>query len=297
VSRSAIEQQPRHGLMRAGELVAELTNLLAGAGIEEARREAGDLIAAIVGAPRFWAHQHKDELVAPLVVERARRAAAKRASGAPFAYAVGRAAFRHLTLAVDERVLIPRQETELLVEAVLERVRTGVAIDVGTGSGAIALSLAAEGEFQRVIATDVSTAALAVARENARLCKSALKCPVDFLAGSLLSPISGLRVDAVVANPPYIAHAEARELPPAVRDWEPPMALFSGDGGLRDTARLIRQAPEVLRPGGLLALEVDSRRASEVAAIARSDARFRDVHVRPDLTGRDRILLATRVGE
>ena len=283
--------------MRAGDLVADLETVLVRGGIEDPRREAGDLVAAVVDAPRFWASQHRDELVSPLVVQRAREAAEKRARGAPFAYAVGRAAFRHLTLAVDERVLIPRQETELLVDAVLERVRGGMVVDIGTGSGAIALSLASEGEYERVIATDVSTAALAVARENAVHCGGLIKCPLEFRSGSLLSPISGLRVDAVVANPPYIAHAEARELPPAVRNWEPPVALFSGEGGFRDTARLIRQAPDVLRPGGLLALEVDARRASQVAAIARADARFRDVEVRPDLTGRDRILLATRVGE
>lgn len=283
--------------MRAGDLVAELETLLAGAGVENARREAGDLLAAIVDAPRFWAAQHRSEVVAPLVVERARTAALRRAEGAPFAYAVGRAAFRHLTLLVDERVLIPRQETELLVEAVLERVPGGVVVDVGTGSGAIALALASEGAYERVIATDVSSAALAVAAENVRRCASVLRCPVDLLAGSVLSPILGRRMDAVVANPPYIAHTEARELPAEVRNWEPPTALFSGEGGLRDTARLIRQAPDVLRPGGILAVEVDARRAGQVAALARAEARFRDVIVRPDLTGRERILLATRVGE
>ena len=283
--------------MRAGALVAELEVLLAGAGIADARREAGDLVAAIVDAPRFWAAQHREEVVAPLVVERARAAAHRRAEGAPFAYAVGRAAFRHLTLAVDERVLIPRQETELLVEEVLHRVPGGVVVDVGTGSGAIALALASEGAYERVVAIDISTAALAVAAENLRRCGSALRCPVDLLAGSLLSPVLGRRVDAVVANPPYIAHTEARELPSEVRNWEPPTALFSGERGLRDTARLIRQAPEVLRPGGLLAVEVDARRAGEVAALARAEPRLRDVIVRPDLTGRERILLATRVGE
>jgi release factor glutamine methyltransferase len=173
----------------------------------------------------------------------------------------------------------------------------GVVVDVGTGSGAIALALASEGAYERVLATDVSTGALAVAAENVQRCAAVLRCPVELIAGSLLSPILGVRVDAVVANPPYIAHTEARELPAAVRNWEPPIALFSGEGGLRDTARLIRQAPAALRPGGTLAIEVDSRRAGQVEALVRAEALFRDVIVRPDLTGRDRILLATRVGE
>ena len=297
MSLMAVAGDVRDEMMRAGDLVAELATALASGRVEDPRREASDIVAAIVDAPRFWPAQHRDEILAPLVIDRARAAARRRAEGAPFAYAVGRAAFRHLTLLVDERVLIPRQETEVLVEEVLSRVRGGVVVDVGTGSGAIALSLASEGAYERVIATDVSRAALAVAAENVRRCASALRCPVDLVAGSLLSPILGARVDAVVANPPYIAHTEAHELPDEVRNWEPPTALFSGSEGLRDTARLIREAPDVLRPGGLLALEVDARRASQVVALAKAEARFRDVIIRPDLTGRDRILLATRVGE
>jgi release factor glutamine methyltransferase len=297
VSLIAAAGDVRDEMMRAGDLVAELAAALASGRVKDPRREASDIVAAIVDAPRFWPAQHRDEILAPLVIDRARAAARRRAAGAPFAYAVGRAAFRHLTLLVDERVLIPRQETELLVEEVLSRVPGGVVVDVGTGSGAIALSLASEGAYERVIATDVSRAALAVAAENVRRCASALRCPVNLMAGSLLSPILGARVDAVVANPPYIAHMEAHELPDEVRNWEPPMALFSGSGGLRDTARLIREAPDVLRPGGMLALEVDARRAGQVVALAKAEARFRDVIIRPDLTGRDRILLATRVGE
>jgi len=284
-------------MMRAGALVAELEALLCEARVEHARQEAGDIIAAIVDAPRYWATQNRDEYVSPAVVDQARAAARKRAGGAPFAYAVGRAAFRHLTLSVDERVLIPRQETELLVEEVLARVPGGVVADIGTGSGAIALALASEGHYERVIATDVSTAALAVAADNVARLAGALRCPVELWSGAFLAPLTGLALDAIVANPPYIATAEASELPPSVRDWEPPTALFSAGGGLRDTARLIRQAPEVLRPGGLLALEVDARRAGQVADLARAEPRFRDVIVRPDLTGRDRILLATRVDE
>ena len=226
-----------------------------------------------------------------------RAAAARRAQGAPFAYAVGRAAFRHLTLAVDERVLIPRAETEELVQRVLEAMSDetgGTAVDLGTGSGAIALALAQEGRFDRVIATDISDGALAVARANAARCAPSLRCAVEFRAGEWLAPLAGVRARAVVSNPPYIASGEAADLPASVRDWEPPVALFAEDSGMRDIACIIHRAHTVLDAGGLLALEVDSRRASLAAELALADGHYRDVAVRLDLAGRERFLLARR---
>lgn len=280
-----------------GTLVDAVAERLGDAGIPDARFEARDLVAALLDMPRFWPSVHRDELVDPDTVLAAHRAASRRAAGAPFAYAVGRAAFRHLTVDVDERVLIPRQETEMLVEAVLESgVRGGVAVDLGTGSGAIALALASEGEFERVIATDVSRGALAVAKANVERLASALRCPVELRHGALLAPIRTERARALVSNPPYISHAEAATLPRAVRDWEPPLALFSSREGMLATEAIIRHAPDVLESDGLLALEVDSRRASLAAELALADGRYRDVSVRLDLTGRERILLARRTG-
>ena len=144
--------------IQAAPLVRELAGVLAAAGVNDAPREAADIVAAILDAPRFWVSVNGDATIAPDDAARMRAAAAKRARGAPFAYAVGRAAFRHLTLLVDERVLIPRQETEQLVQVVLDEMAStpgGTAVDLGTGSGAIALSLAEEGHFDRIIATDV----------------------------------------------------------------------------------------------------------------------------------------------
>ena len=209
----------------------------------------------------------------------------------PFAYAVGRAAFRHLTLAVSERVLIPRQETEQLVDLVLERRSNGVVADVGTGSGAIALALAAEGRFDKVMATDVSADAIAVATENAR----ALGLTVEFRSGDLLAPLVGERLDVLVSNPPYIAFDEAATLPPSVRDWEPSHALFSGNQGLDATRRIVGDAPALLCSGGLLALEVDCRRALQVAELVATNGAFERVAVHQDLMGRDRFVLAARV--
>jgi release factor glutamine methyltransferase len=278
-------------------LVRELEALLARPGVDDARREAADIVAALLDVPRFWAAAHGDERVSAAQALAMRDAARRRARGAPFAYAVGRAAFRHLTLTVDERVLVPRAETEQLVQEVLDATAAapgGTAVDLGTGCGAIALALAQEARFDRVIATDVSTGALDVARANAARLRGALRAPVEFRAGAWFAPLAGVRARVVVSNPPYIALDEAPALPPSVRDWEPAVALFSADSGMRDLACIIRGAPAVLEPRGLLALEVDSRRASLAAELALADGRYRDVAVRLDLAGRERILLARR---
>lgn len=279
-----------------GTLLAELASDLDGAGVALARDEARDIVAAVLDVPRFWPSANTGTLVDATAVDEARQAAAARARGAPFAYAVGRAAFRYLTLAVDDRVLIPRQETEVLVDLVLEAEQggRGTLVDVGTGSGAIALALATEGNFERVIATDVSRGALDVAERNAAFVRDDLRAPVEFLHGSLLAPLAGLRVRALVSNPPYIAFAEIEELPASVRDWEPPLALLSADEGMATTRVIVRDAPSVLESGGLLALEVDTRRASLVAEALASNGSYRDVAVHLDLTGRERFVLARR---
>ncbi|HEY8794429.1 MAG TPA: HemK/PrmC family methyltransferase [Gemmatimonadaceae bacterium] len=278
-------------------LVREMAELLAQAGIADAKREAGDIVAAVNDVPRFWALLHEDELLSDESAARCRRAAQHRSSGAPFAYAVGRSAFRHLTLHIDERVLIPRQETEMLVEEVLAREATGLAIDIGTGSGAIALALASEGRFDRVIGTDVSSGAVAVARANGVRLAPALTASVEWREGSLLSPVAGERARVLVSNPPYISLDEAPALPESVRDWEPPFALYSASGGMAISASIIRGAPDVLVPAGLLVMELDSRRASLAAELALADGRYRDVAVKLDLTGRERFLIARRKDE
>ena len=162
-------------------------------------RRAHDLVSALLDVPRFWPALHGGDPVDRRTVARAAVGVERLARGAPFAYAVGRAAFRHLTLDVDERVLIPRPETELIVDEVLQRVTRsgGIAIDIGTGSGAIALALASEGAFSRVVATDISLDALAVAQRNASLSASVLRCSVEFRHGSLLAPVQELRASAI----------------------------------------------------------------------------------------------------
>jgi release factor glutamine methyltransferase len=280
-------------------LVDEVAAVLARLPHDDPRTEARDIVAALLDVPRFWPVAHPDEIADGALREAALRAARRRVRGAPFAYAVGRASFRHLTLDVDERVLIPRPETEMLVDEVLARCGRepgGIAVDVGTGSGAIALALAMEARFERVIGVDVSLDALAVASANHRRVAHALESPVELRHGSLLAPCAGLALSLVVSNPPYIAYTEARELPAGVRDWEPAVALFSGADGMTATRRLVQEAAELLAPGGVLALEVDARRASLAAELVATHGGYGDVAVRLDLAGRERFVLARRAG-
>ncbi len=256
-----------------------------------------EIVAALLDVGRHWPALHGDERADVMLFGRALHAARRLARGMPFQYAVGRAAFRGLTLEVDDRVLIPRPETEQLVEAVLEETRGacgGTAVDVGTGSGAIALALAQEGTFGHVIGIDLSADALAVARFNAEALAPRLRAAVDLRQGSLLGPLGTGRVRAIVSNPPYIAFDEAAALPASVRDWEPVTALLSADQGLAVTRALVRAASARLEGRGLLALEVDARRASLVAELVAADAAFADVSVRFDLAGRERFVLARR---
>jgi len=263
--------------------------------IVSATGEAGELLSALLEQPRSWPVLHRDELLDEATRDALLAAAARRAAGAPLAYAVGRAPFRHLMLDVDERVLIPRPETEVLVDLVLARAgEDGMVVDIGTGSGCIALALASEGRFARVIGTDVSLDALAVARRNVERCAASLRSPIEMRHGSLLEAVRGERARVVVANPPYIASNESHALPRDVRDWEPPLALYSGDGGMALTTALVRQAPDVLEDGGLIAIEVDCRRAALVAECVAADGRYVDVSVMLDLTGRERFVLARR---
>ena len=283
-----------------GALLDALAEELAGPSVPPARAEARDLIAGVLDQPRFWPSAHRDDALDDATLARIRAAAARRAEGMPLQYAIGHTTFRHLTLQVDRRVLIPRPETEMLVDLVLaaQRGGSGIAVDVGTGSGAIALALAAEGEFSTIHATDISEDAIAVARANLDAIPAERRDRVHFHHGSLLAPVRerlGVRTcETVVSNPPYIALSEAAELPRLVRDWEPAGALFAEDDGMALIRALVPQAAELLLPAGLLAMEVDSRRAVLAAAAVQDDGRFHDIETRLDLTGRPRFVVARR---
>jgi len=219
------------------------------------------------------------------------RALCVRCTGTPLQHLTGEQGFRHLVLTVRPGVFIPRPETEVLVDVALElldNAATPCVVDLCTGSGAVALAIADEHPGARVIATDVSEAAVALARENAER----LGLAVDVRPGDLFGPLPTEcrgEVDLVVANPPYLSIELAADLPPEVRA-DPPEALF---GGLEVTRRLITEAIAWLHPGGALAVECDERAAAAVAAAA-GGAGFEEVFVRRDLNGRDRVVGARR---
>ncbi len=268
--------------------------LLASAGSRDPRREAASLWAALsdIGVGDVWLQRETQPPAE--ATARFRVAVRRRAAGVPFAYVAGTVAFRMLELAIDHRALIPRPETEGLVDLVLQwsGVRGagdgGVVADVGTGSGCIALALASEGSFERVIATDRSVAAAGLAREN--VVRVSPPIVVEVRVGDLLAPIDGVRCRVIVANPPYLTDSEWNALDPAVRDYEPAIALVSGPDGLDATRRLLAGARDVLEPGGLLAMEIDERRAPEVQRLAL--AAGWQVNIHRDLFGRPRYALA-----
>ena len=230
--------------------------------------------------------------VAPIEHDRAEvflDAVRRRAAGEPLAHVTGRAGFRHLTLASDRRALIPRPETEGLVELILACAPAGRVADVGTGSGCIALSLAAEGSYEQVIGLDISADALDLAREN----RARTGTRMALVRGDLCAPLAAGSLDALVSNPPYLTAAEYTALDESVRNWEPALALSGGADGMAVISRLLEAGRTVLRPGGWLALEIDCARAAPCARRAGALG-WSDVAIHADLFGRERYLLARR---
>lgn len=275
------------GVTVAGLLRGAASRLQA-AGIADPRREARRIWLDLMdGRPLPVAEREM-----PVEADDAARmeqAVARRAAGEPLAHVTGLIGFRRLTLRCDARALIPRPETEGLVELVLERQPGGSVVDVGTGSGCIALALADEGRYDRVIGFDRSKDALSLAAENIRRTGRV----VELAQGDLLQAVRPGSMDAVVSNPPYLTDGEYAALDRSVREWEPGAALASGADGLDATRRLLPMAHLVLRPRGWLALEVDALRAGDVAAMAQA-AGWSDVMVHMDLFDRARFVLARK---
>jgi release factor glutamine methyltransferase len=239
---------------------------------------------------------HLDESAPDRARDECARMAARRHAGEPLQYAIGGWGFRRLDLYVDGRVLIPRPETEQVVDVALGElrrleVRTPLVVDLGTGSGAIALSVAVEAPGADVWATDVSADALAVARANLAGIGGRAATRVRLVEGSWFDALPGeLRgqVDLLVSNPPYVADDET--LPALVSDWEPSGALRAGPTGLEAVGAIVSGAPAWLARPAALVLEIAPQQAERAIALARA-AGFDDVEVRADLNGRPRALV------
>jgi release factor glutamine methyltransferase len=290
-----------HGGVVIGEALGAATAELDRAGVRNPRREATAIWAALAGTSVGDVWLDRDGESVPGVAAAFKQAVERRSRGMPLPYAVGRASFRTLDLKIDPRALIPRPETEGLVELVLEwcnkdGVGGGVAADVGTGCGCIALSLAVEGSFDRVVAVERASEAAALARENVALVAAAT--PVEVREGDLLAPLTGTgtRYRAIVSNPPYLTRDEYEALDPAVRRYEPRAALVSGGDGLEATRRLLAGAGELLEPRGALFLEIDERRGDVVRNLAQEQG-WRRIEIREDLFGRPRYAVMEGEGE
>lgn len=296
-----LERDSEVGVANTGESWTILRMILWSAeylknkGVETGRLDAEWLLAAALGVDRLQLYLKYDRPLSSEEREAFKPLLRRRAGREPLQYIIGRTGFRELELKTDPRVLIPRPETEVLVQEVLDWALAGAESvwDMGTGAGAVALSLAAEGTWTRVVATDVSPEALSVAADNAE--RYDLGGHVEFREGSLFEPLEeGERFDVIVSNPPYIAEGEKGELQPEVRDWEPPEALFAGEDGLDVIRELVAGAPKHLLSGGLLALECGLGQAEGIAADVQATGAFGAVRIRADLTGRPRFVTAER---
>ena len=250
------------------------------------RLEAEVLLGHVMGVSRATLLAHPERLVTSDQESRYTELIARRAAHYPLPYLTGRSEFYGLDFLVTPEVLIPRPETELLVDLALAR-RPASVVDVGTGSGCVAIALAVHLPRALVYAIDASAAALAVARLNAD--RHGVAGRVQLMAGDLLTPRPRL-VDLIVSNPPYVAADEWAALPVSVRDHEPRLALDGGTDGLVIIQRLLSEAPAVLRPGGVLLIEIGARQGDAASYLALTAFPGSTVRVHADLAGHDRVL-------
>jgi release factor glutamine methyltransferase len=257
--------------------------LLGGAKVDAPRLNAEVLLAHAIGCGRTWLYAHSDEELRELWWIHYGRYLHERMQGKPTQYITGRQEFYGREFRVSPDVLIPRPETEHLVETALERA-AGNIVDIGTGSGAIAVTLALE-THTRVFATDISEAAVRVAEGNARR----LESPVRFAVCDLGTALPSRYFDLVVSNPPYVPAEGSESIQREVREHEPRVALFGGSDGLDVYRRLIPEAQRLLKPGGHLVMEIGWLAADAVGAML---SEWKDVETKPDLAGIPRVVSA-----
>lgn len=261
-------------------------------GVPQARLDAELIIAHVLGCRRLDLYLQFDRLLSEDELAAMRPLVARRGKREPLQHILGEAHFHGLVLKADARALIPRPETEELVELLVElfgKTPPATVCDLGTGTGAIALALAAAFPAAQVTAVDASPDALALARENAATAGLAER--VRFVESDWLAALGGERFSLLVSNPPYLTDEEWEQAEPEVRTWEPRSALTAGADGLDDYRQILAAAPAHLKPGGWLALETGSAQHAALAELAET-AGFAQSEGRKDLSGRERFFLA-----
>ncbi len=281
--------------------LAFLRRALVEAGIDksEAEAEAQWILADLLGMKRFEVFLHGGRLLSPTQRQRLEEILRRRRRREPLAHILGTADFRGHIIRVSPHVLIPRPETEVLVDAALDMLREterpALVLEPCTGSGCISIALAAEGgEGLKIIALDISEAALSLARGNARA--AGVEEKIRFLRADIRRlplKVPG-RFDMIISNPPYVPSGQIPGLAPEVRDHEPAMALDGGPGGLDFIAEIIRSAPAILGPGGHILIEIGAGQAEEVSALASAEGALGDIEIKKDLSGMERIFSARK---
>jgi release factor glutamine methyltransferase len=273
------------------------TDYLKRRGSESPRLDAEVLLGKVLGWPRVQLYTHFEEEIGERPRAEFRDLVRRRAEGTPVAYLVGRKEFYSLTLTVSPAVLIPRPDSEFVVVeflGLLKDVEAPRAVDVGTGSGNLALACTRQHKTARFVATDASPEALAVARANADALGLAER--LDFRLGNLLEPAAGEGpFDAIISNPPYIPTDVIATLEPGVRDYEPHRALDGGPDGLRVVAPLIAASVPLLKPGGHLILEIGSDQEAPVRALVAAEPQLKLAPTVRDHANHPRVIRATRL--
>jgi release factor glutamine methyltransferase len=259
------------------------------------RLDAELLLTHVLGVDRVRLVIESERRLDPDELARYRALIHRRRAGEPVAYILGRREFYGIPIAADRRALVPRPDTEMLVEVALERTRSrsmyGRALDLCTGTGCVAVAFARARPTWRVTASDVSPEAACLAWENA--VRQGVAFSVRVVAGDLFAPHEGERFELITANPPYIPTGELAELAPDIRDFEPRLALDGGADGLDIIRALVSRASRHLEPGGVLALEVGHDQAARVTELL-VEAGFDEIHVRRDYGGHERVVSAIR---
>ncbi|MCG3149578.1 MAG: Release factor glutamine methyltransferase [Verrucomicrobiae bacterium] len=271
------------------EVINKTTPYLQKQGVESPRLTIELLLAHVLQKKRLQLYLEFERELDAAMLDRLREMVKRRVAGEPLQYVTGEVEFCGLKLVVDKRVLIPRPETELLVEIVAAR-QPATVVDIGTGSGCIALALAKKLPAVQITGIDLCPAALEVAQVNAQ--RHDLEKFVRFLQGDLLSSLpDSFTCDAIVSNPPYIASGELAKLPREVKDFEPVSALMAGEDGLEVIHRLVMTAKRFLSPNGFVALEIGAGQREAVAAML-VGADFTVAQVAKDLQGHERVIVA-----